>query len=100
MALLREGGIASPAVLQCGTYVTQQPPQWRFLAVFLGSHFFSFLLNLGSLTLLAPITQRGLLGDKLNRKTLAEIPLVRDRRTLSPLLLAFPCFLVWAPPAV
>src|SRR3546814_18165598 len=58
MALLREGGITSPAVLTCGTYVAQQPPQWRFLAVFLGSHFFSVPINLGSLSLLAPIIQR------------------------------------------
>src|SRR3546814_11390658 len=55
MALLREGGITSPAVLTCGPYVAQQPPQWRFLAVFLGSHFFQVLINLGWPSLLAPI---------------------------------------------
>ncbi|HEY9549556.1 MAG TPA: hypothetical protein VIR45_08640, partial [Kiloniellaceae bacterium] len=100
MALLREGGIASPAVLQCGTYVTQQPPQWRFLAVFLGSHFFSVLINLGSLSLLAPIIQRGVRGDKQQREELDEIALVRERRQLSALLRGFAWFLVWAPTAV
>ncbi len=100
MGLLREGGITSPAVLQCGTYVTQQPPQWRFLAVFLGSHFFSVLINLGSLSLLAPIIQRGVRGDKLQREDLDEIALVRERRQLSALLRGFAWFLLWAPTAV
>jgi hypothetical protein len=100
MGLLREGGITSPAVLQCGTYVTQQPPQWRFLAVFLGSHFFSVLINLGSLSLLAPIIQRGVRGDNLQRADLDEIALVRERRQLTALLRGFAWFLVWAPTAV
>jgi hypothetical protein len=100
MGLLREGGITSPAVLQCGTYVTQQPPQWRFLAVFLGSHFFSVLINLGSMSLLAPIIQRGVRGDKLQREDLDEIALVRERRQLSALLRGFAWILVWAPTAV
>lgn len=100
MGLLREGGITSPAVLTCGTYVTQQPPQWRFLAVFLGSHFFSVLINLGSLSLLAPIILRGVRGDRLKREELDEIALVRERRQLSALLRGFAWFLVWAPTAV
>jgi len=100
MGLLREGGITSPAVLTCGTYVAQQPPQWRFLAVFLGSHFFSVLINLGSLSLLAPIIQRGVRGDSLKREDLDEIALVRERRQLSALLRGFAWFLVWAPTAV
>ena len=100
MGLLREGGITSPAVLRCGTYVTQQPPQWRFLAVFLGGHFFSVLINLGSLSLLAPIIQRGVRGDKLQREDLDEIALVRERRQLTALLRGFAWFLVWAPTAV
>lgn len=100
MGLLREGGITSPAVLQCGTYVTQQPPQWRFLAVFLGSHFFSVLINLGSLSLLAPIIQRGVRGDSKQREDLDEIALLRERRQLNALLRGFAWFLLWAPTAV
>ncbi len=100
MGLLREGGITSASVLQCGTYVTQQPPQRRFLAVFLGGHFFSVLINLGSLTLLAPIIQRGVRGDDKQREDLDEIALVRERRQLSALLRGFAWILVWAPTAV
>ncbi|MEQ9609968.1 MAG: hypothetical protein RLN99_20100, partial [Kiloniellaceae bacterium] len=100
MGLLREGGITSPAVLQCGTYVTQQPPQRRFLAVFLGAHFFSVLINLGSLSLLAPIIQRGVRGDHRQREDLDEIALLRERRQLTALLRGFAWFLLWAPTAV
>jgi hypothetical protein len=100
MGLLREGGITSPAVLQCGTYVTQQPPQRRFLAVFMGAHFFSVLINLGSLSLLAPIIQRGVRGDHRQREDLDEIALLRERRQLTALLRGFAWFLLWAPTAV
>ncbi|GAB4363258.1 MAG: hypothetical protein Kow00114_19200 [Kiloniellaceae bacterium] len=100
MGLLREGGITSPAVLQCGTYVTQQPPQRRFLAVFLGAHFFSVLINLGALSLLAPIIQRGVRGDYRQREDLDEIALLRERRQLTALLRGFAWFLLWAPTAV
>lgn len=100
MGLLREGGITSPAVRDCGTYITRQPPQRRFLAVFMGSHFFSVLINLGALSLLAPIILRGVRGDKTSAEALDEIGRVRERRQLSALLRGFAWFLVWAPTAV
>ncbi|NIA68823.1 hypothetical protein HBA54_09490 [Pelagibius litoralis] len=100
MGLLREGGITSPAVRDCGTYITRQPPQRRFLAVFMGSHFFSVLINLGALSLLAPIILRGVRGDKSTGEALDEIGRVRERRQLSALLRGFAWFLVWAPTAV
>ena len=62
MGLLREGGITSPAVRDCGAYITQQPPRRRFLAVFLGGHFFSVLINLGALSLLALLLLLGALA--------------------------------------
>ncbi|NNF77036.1 MAG: hypothetical protein HKN05_03310, partial [Rhizobiales bacterium] len=63
MALLREGAITSPAVKTVGTYLTLQPPKRRFLALFSGSHFFSVLINLGSVSLLTPFIQRGVRGE-------------------------------------
>ena len=100
MGLLREGGITSPAVRDCGAYITRQPPQRRFLAVFLGSHFFSALINLGALSLLAPIIQRGVRGERPAGAPLDEIDLVRERRQLTALLRGFAWFLIWAPTAV
>lgn len=100
MGLLREGGITSPAVRDCGAYITQQPPRRRFLAVFLGGHFFSVLINLGALSLLAPIIQRGVRGGTPAGEPLDEIQRVRERRQLTALLRGFAWFLIWAPTAV
>ncbi|MEM7227028.1 MAG: hypothetical protein AAF495_28935 [Pseudomonadota bacterium] len=100
MGLLREAAISSPAVGTCGHYVTQQPPQRRFVAVFAGSHFFSVLINLGALSLLAPIIQRGVRGGRAVDQPLDEIGRTRERRQLSAALRGFAWFLVWAPTAV
>ena len=100
MGLLREGAVTSPAVLACGSYVTLQPPRRRFLAVFTGSHLFSVLINLGALSLLAPIIQRGVRRGLAPGAPLDEIARVRERRQLSAALRGFAWFLVWAPTAV
>ncbi len=100
MGLLREGAITSPAVGVCGTYLTQQPPRRRFVAVFAGSHLFSVLINLGALSLFAPIIQRGVRRGRGPDEPLDEIGKVRERRQLSAALRGFSWFLVWAPTAV
>ncbi len=100
MGLLREGAVTSPAVLDCGSYVTLQPSRRRFLTVFTGSHLFSVLINLGALSLLAPIIQRGVRHGRDPAAPMDEISRVRERRQLSAALRGFAWFLVWAPTAV
>lgn len=100
MALLREGAITSPAVKTFGTYLTLQPPKRRFLALFSGSHFFSVLINLGSVSLLTPFIQRGVRGDAPLDAPLDEVQQIRERRQLAAVHRGFCWFLVWAPTAV
>jgi len=100
MALLREGALASPAVLEVGTFLTRQPASRRFLALFGGGHFFAVLINLGALSLLAPIIQRGVRAGIAAGEPLDDIAQVRERRQLSAALRGFSWFLVWAPTAV
>ena len=100
MGILREGAVTSPAVGQCGLYLTRQTPRRRFLAVFTGSHLFSVLINLGALSLLAPIIQRGVRQGGSLTEPLDEIGAVRERRQLCAALRGFSWFLVWAPTAV
>ncbi len=100
MALLREGALTSRSVLECGTFLTRQPANRRFLALFSGSHFFAVLINLGALSLLAPIIQRGVRAGVPDGEPLDDIGLVRERRQLSAALRGFSWFLVWAPTAV
>ncbi len=100
MALLREGALTSPAVLEVGTFLTRQPSSRRFLTLFGGGHFFGILINLGALSLLAPIIQRGVRADLRAGEPLDDISQVRERRQLSAALRGFSWFLVWAPTAV
>ena len=100
MALLREGALGSPSVLEVGTFLTRQPASRRFLTLFYGGHFFAVLINLGALSLLAPIIQRGVRAGMKEGAPLDEIGQVRERRQLSAALRGFSWFLVWAPTAV
>ena len=100
MALLREGALTSPAVLEVGTFLTRQPSSRRFLTLFAGGHFFAILINLGALSLLAPIIQRGVRAAVPAGEPLDDIAQVRERRQLSAALRGFSWFLVWAPTAI
>ena len=100
MALLREGALTSPSVLQVGTFLTRQPASRRFVTLFAGGHFFSVLINLGSLSLLAPIIQRGVRANIPEGNALDEISQVREQRQLNATFRGFSWILVWAPTAV
>lgn len=100
MALLREGALTSPSVVKLGQFLTLQPPKRRFLAVFTGSHALSVMINLGSLSLLAPIIQRGVRAGRDPDAPLDEVGQIRERRQLTAALRGFSWFLVWAPTAV
>jgi hypothetical protein len=100
MGFLREGAVTSPSIAACGRHITHQPPKRRFVAVFSGAHFFSVMINLGSMSLLAPIIQRGVRGDRQDYADLDLISQVREQRQLSAALRGFAWFLIWAPTAV
>jgi hypothetical protein len=100
MGFLRDGAITSPSILSCGRYITRQPPKRRYTAIFTGSHLFSVMINLGSMSLLAPIIQRGVRGDRSDFAELDMISQVREQRQLAAALRGFAWFLVWAPTAV
>ena len=100
MALLREGALRSASVLEFGTFLTRQPAKRRFLTLFSGGHFFAVLINLGALSLLAPIIQRGVRAAIPSGQPLDDISEVRERRQFSAILRGFSWFLVWAPTAV
>ena len=100
MALLREGALTSLSVLEVGTFLTRQPSSRRFVTLFAGGHFFAVLINLGALSLLAPIIQRGVRTNIAKGVALDEISQVRERRQLCATMRGFSWFLVWAPTAV
>ena len=100
MALLREGALTSRSVIDLGRFLTFQPPQRRFVAVFSGAHVLSAMINLGALSLFAPIVQKGVRADFAPGAPLDEVATIRERRQLIAILRGFSWFLVWAPTAV
>ena len=96
LGLLREGAVASPSVLAVGDYLTRQPPQRRYAAVHAAGHVFGLLLNMGALTLLAPLIQRGVRAGNYP----PDGALIRERRQLSALLRGFSWIVAWSPTTV
>ena len=60
VALLREAAVSSKSVVAIGHFLTRQPPHRRFTAIFSGAHALAVMINLGALSLLAPIIQKGM----------------------------------------
>ena len=93
IGLIQQAAMTSEAILDCGTYLTRQPPGRRFLAVFGGTHMMAHLFNLGVVSLLAPLIKRGTEGsDPLN-------PL-REHRQINAMLRGFSWSVIWSPTAV
>jgi len=93
IGLIQQAAMTSRAILDCGTYLTRQPPGRRYLAVFGGTHMMAHLFNLGVVSLLAPLIKRGTEGgDPLN-------PL-REHRQINAMLRGFSWSVIWSPTAV
>lgn len=93
ISLMQQAAMTSRAILDCGTYLTRQPPGRRYLAVFGGTHIMAHLFNLGVVSLLAPLIKRGTEGsDPLN-------PL-REHRQINAMLRGFAWSVIWSPTAV
>jgi len=100
MALLREGAVTSHSVLELGKFLTRQPPGRRFFTLFAGGHFFAVMINLGALSLFAPIIQRGVRDGLDDKQPLGTASKIDERRQLSAVFRGFSWFLLWAPTAV
>ncbi|MEO3427359.1 hypothetical protein AAFN88_00780 [Pelagibius sp. CAU 1746] len=94
--LLHEAAATSPALARCGDYLTKQPPGRRYYALNLGSAVMAVLFNVGVVSFLVPLIQRGIErarpGDALN-------PL-RQRRQISAMLRGFAWCVIWSPTAI
>ena len=100
VGLLREGAQSSPAVLACGSYLTHQPPGRRYLSLHGGSQLLSVLINFGSISLLAPLVQRGVRAQLGLGEALTGIWRVRERRQLCALYRGMAWVIAWAPTTI
>ncbi|WP_193368720.1 hypothetical protein [Pelagibius marinus] len=94
--LLHEAASTSPSVARCGDYLTKQPPGRRYYALNAGSAVMAVLFNVGVVSFLVPLIQRGIQsatpGDALNP--------IRERRQLSAMLRGFAWCVIWSPTAI
>lgn len=100
IGLLREAAVTSPAVLSCGIFMTRQPSGRRYIAVQVGASFIGALINLGALSLLAPLIQRGVREDQAKGASHYVVARVRERRQLTALIRGFAWQLAWSPTTV
>ncbi len=100
VTLLKEAAVRSPAVLELGHYLTNQPPGRRYYATAVGSHFMGVLLNFGAVSLLAPLIQRGARADPILTDQDERRALIREQRQISALLRGFSWMILWSPTAL
>lgn len=100
IGLLREAALTSPAILTCGLFMTRQPAGRRYIAVQLGASLMGALINLGALSLLAPLIQRGVREDRGKGAAHYVVARVRERRQLTALIRGFAWALNWSPTTV
>jgi hypothetical protein len=96
LALLYEAAVNSPAITECGRYITGQLPGRRYVSLYLGTGLMSVLFNLGVISLLTPLIQGGVKaanpGDPLNP--------IRERRQLVAVQRGFAWGIIWSPTAL
>lgn len=96
IGLLHEAASSSPSVSACGEYLTRQPPGRRYYALNFGTAVLAVLFNIGVVSFLVPLIQRGIEratpGDSLNG--------IREQRQISALLRGFSWCVIWSPTAI
>ncbi|SPF80048.1 hypothetical protein PRI8871_01850 [Pseudoprimorskyibacter insulae] len=96
LGLLHEAAATSPSVREVGAYLTRQPQGRRYYALNAGTSILTVLFNIGVVSFLVPLIQKGIEratpNDPLNP--------IRERRQVSALLRGFAWAVIWSPTAV
>jgi len=96
LSLLYEAAATSPAVADLGRYLTRQPPGRRYYALYSGTAALAVLFNVGTVSFLVPLIQKGITGDRPGD----PLNPIRERRQLSALLRGFAWCVIWSPTAM
>ncbi len=96
LGLLHEAAATSPSIDALGRYLSRQPAGRRFYALFAGTGIMAVLFNIGVVSFLVPLIQRGI------RSSAPDDPLnpIRERRQVSALLRGFAWCVIWSPTAI
>ncbi len=96
LGLLYEAARTSPAVRDCGPFLTTQPPARRYVALASGTSLLAVLFNAGIVSFLIPLIRAGIAtstpDDPLNP--------MRERRQVCAMLRGFAWTILWSPTAL
>lgn len=92
LTTLKSVAETSPAIKRCGSFLSQQPPGKRYLALTFGGQLFGLLLNYGSISLLGSIAASNAATEQN-----VEIRTHRIRRMLLAIQRGFISILPWSP---
>lgn len=96
LGMLHEAASTSPSIAACGEYLTRQRAGRRYYALNIGTALLQVLFNVGVLSFLIPLIQKGIEratpNDALNP--------IRERRQVSALLRGFAWAVIWSPTAI
>ena len=84
----------SPMVRRCGTFLIQQGPGRRYLALTAGAHLFGSILNLGAIGLLGTMVQQSNTLQAASGN--ARVVAIRHRRMATALLRGFGTTTLWS----
>lgn len=98
LGALREAAVTSPLIRQCGGLMVRQPPGRRFLALGVGAHLVSVVLNMGVLPLFGIMVMHGNTLEAAGGD--ARIAAIRKQRMMTALLQGYALMTVWSPLAV
>jgi hypothetical protein len=96
LGILRAVADTSPSIASLGAYLTQQPTGRRYSALYLGTGIMQVLFNIGVVSFLIPLIQRGI------EKARPNDPLnpVREQRQVTAMQRGFAWGVVWSPTAL
>lgn len=91
-ASLRNAASGSPSITDCGSFLANQPPGRRYLALTLGGHLFGLILSYGAISLLSALATNSTATEPNE-----EIRQHRTRRMLVAIQRGFISALPWTP---
>lgn len=95
LGLLRVAAQGSTLIAQSGAIAVRQPPSRRFLALSLGSHVISMVLNFGVLSLLGTMVLKGNTLDAASGDS--RVKDIREQRMMTAVMQGFATMMMWSP---
>ena len=96
LALLHEAAATSPSIAECGAYLIRQPPVRRYYALNGGTGVMAVLFNIGLVSFLVPLIQRGVRAASADQSQRE----IAERRQISAMLRGFAWSVIWSPTAL